>query len=178
MDADIKFKICLFGDFAVGKTTLATRYLTNLFHKNMRITLGMEIHVKDLEVEGKKINLQIWDFGGQRQFRYLLPAYARGAFGSIYMYDITNKESVEEIGPWLEAYHEGLREDDSQVPRLLVGGKADLKDQRQITKKQAKKLKEKYGFWDLMECSSITGENVEEIFSRLVREIMKLRGFL
>jgi small GTP-binding protein len=178
LQADLKFKICIFGDFAVGKTALARRYLTNLFDATSRVTLGMEIHVKVIETEGHKIALQIWDFGGQRRFRYLLPTYARGSFGGIFMYDITNKESIADIPEWLAFYNKGLLEEPERVPLLLIGGKLDLTESREVSLNEALNVKVEHKFIDLVECSSKTGENVEQIFEKIVREILKIRGFL
>ena len=150
MKEELKFKLCIFGDFAVGKTTLAHRYLTTLFRGTVKVTLGMEIHVKELEMEGHQINLQIWDFGGQRRFKYLLPAYARGSFGGIFMYDISNEDSLTELDDWMDHFYQGLREDISLVPLLLVGGKSDLKMQREVKLEDAKKFQAKYKFIDVI----------------------------
>ena len=59
--ADVMFKICLFGDGGVGKTTLLGRYLTGIFKANQSITIGVEFHVKKVDVDGKIVLLQIWD---------------------------------------------------------------------------------------------------------------------
>ncbi len=178
MEADLKFKICIFGDFAVGKTALSRRYLTNLFDASTHITLGMEIHLKVLEMAGHTIALQIWDFAGQKRFRYLLPSYARGSFGALFMYDISNRESIKEVEEWLEAYKEGLRGEAEKIPLTLVGGKSDLADVRQVSQNEALNIKVKHGFIDYLECSSKTGENVERIFDELVKKIMKIQGFI
>ena len=72
------FKLILFGDGGVGKTTLAHRYVTGSFKENSLITIGVEFHVKTLSVDGIPIEIQIWDFAGEERFRFLLPAYAVG----------------------------------------------------------------------------------------------------
>ena len=137
----------------------------------------MEIHVKYLEVEGYKIALQIWDFGGEVQFRYLLKNYARGSFGGIFMYDISRMNTTVYVGEWLESFKETIGEEAPDVPILLVGGKSDLTQERSVTKEEANNIKNQNQFYDNLECSAKTGENVEKIFEILIKEILKIRGF-
>jgi len=85
------FKIVLFGDSQTGKTTLAHRFLTNLFKEDIIMTLGVDFHLKPLEINGEMVKLQIWDFAGEERFRFLFPSYIRGANGAVFMYDIRRK---------------------------------------------------------------------------------------
>ena len=59
-----KFKICIFGDGGVGKTSLVNRYLTGVFQEHYRITIGADFFVKRINVNGATVTLQIWDFAG------------------------------------------------------------------------------------------------------------------
>ncbi|MCK4481392.1 MAG: GTP-binding protein, partial [Candidatus Lokiarchaeota archaeon] len=65
---DATYKIVIFGDAGCGKTTLTQRFLTNLFKSDSKMTIGVDFEVKSLEINGKKIKLQIWDFGGEERF--------------------------------------------------------------------------------------------------------------
>ncbi|MFX1312211.1 MAG: Rab family GTPase [Promethearchaeota archaeon] len=171
------FKITIFGNGGVGKTTLLHRYITGEFFLDTKVTIGLDIAVKYLNIEGKKITLQIWDFGGEDRFRFLLPNYARGAFGGIFMYDITSPNSLRNIDEWLEIFkQEQIKH--FQAPLIMVGGKADLEDKRLISKKEANKIVKSYKFSHFFECSAKTGENVETIFDTLVRTIMNKAGLL
>ena len=76
---DATFKIIIFGDAGCGKTTLTQRFLTNLFVSDSKMTIGVDFEVKSLEVDKQKVKLQIWDFGGEERFRFLLPTYCLGA---------------------------------------------------------------------------------------------------
>ncbi len=176
--SDLSFKICLFGAGGVGKTTLATRYLTGMFDDTIKMTMGAVIHVKTMEMEGHNIYLQIWDFGGEDLYSALLPAYSIGAFGGIFMYDICRLVSLYKCEEWIKAFRTGLAEDAKNVPSIIVGGKADLKHQRIISPEEAKKYAIKYNFDELMECSAKTGYNVENIFETLVRAILKSRKII
>jgi small GTP-binding protein len=171
--SDYLFKIVLFGDAGVGKTSLVTRYLTGLFDAQYKITVGVDFHVKKLEVEGKRIALQIWDFAGEAQFRFLLPSYIRGAAGGIFMYDITRKSSLESMPEWLTIIDSSIRKQVDKFPILMIGGKADLNDRREVSKDEAFGTSRVYGIYSFFECSSKDGQNIEKVFVDLSREMMK-----
>jgi len=94
---DATFKIVIFGDAGCGKTTLTQRFLTNLFVSDSKMTIGVDFGIKVLEVENKKVKLQIWDFGGEKRFRFLLPTYVRGAKGAIFIYNVNDRSSLMSI---------------------------------------------------------------------------------
>ena len=170
--ADFTFKICIFGESGVGKTTLTRRFITGNFESDIKNTLGAALHIKFLEMDKKRIVLQIWDFGGEDRFKFLLPAYSRGSFAGIFMCDITNKESLKKIPEWISVFKEGLDEDEKNNPILLVGGKLDLNNQRAIDIKDANSLAKKFNLLGYTECSAKTGEKVDEIFKSLVTIIL------
>ncbi|MHA1762762.1 MAG: Rab family GTPase, partial [Promethearchaeota archaeon] len=87
-------KIVIFGDSGTGKTSLMYRYMTNHFIEDIRLTIGVDFHVKIMKIGNKEIKLQIWDFGGEVRFRFLFPSYILGASGGIFMYDITNYSTL------------------------------------------------------------------------------------
>ena len=174
---DITFKICIFGDGGVGKTTLTERFMTGLFKDDTVLTIGSNFYRKNLSVEGKNVSLQIWDFAGERKFRSLFPGYVKGASGCIFMYDITRYTSIKNFYEWMKSLEEGLGEN-PEIPILMVGGKKDLEDKRAFDKKLADDLVQEYGFTDHIECSAKTGLNVEEIFLRLTRIMMKNHDFI
>jgi len=176
--SDLSFKICLFGDGGVGKTTLANHYLTGIFDETIKMTMGAVIHVKTMEIEGYNIYLQIWDFGGEDLFSVLLPTYSVGAFGGIFMYDITRLISLYKCEEWITKFKQGLEEDPSKVPIIMAAGKIDLKHQRIVSDDEVNKYASKFNIKHIIECSSKTGENVELVFETLVRDILKQREFI
>lgn len=171
---DATYKIVIFGDAGTGKTTLTQRYMTNLFKSDSKMTIGVEFEVKSLELDDKKIKLQIWDFGGEERFRFILPTYVRGAAGGIFMYDITNYSSLAHIDDWLLVIQ---KEMNTLFPIIVVGGKADLAVEREVTGEEGIKMAKSRDVAAFIECSAKSGENVETTFEALTRLMMEDSGF-
>jgi len=174
--SDILFKICIFGDGGVGKTTLLNRYLTGLFKDDSGITIGVDFHLKKLEIEGKKLSLQIWDFAGEDRFRFLLPSYIMGSSGGIFMYDITRYSSLKNFQEWLDVVDKGSIGEPERIPVIMVGSKLDLNERRAVSSQDALDLAKANGLYSYIECSAKTGENVEEIFDEIARVMMHRAG--
>ncbi len=163
---DATFKIIIFGDAGCGKTTLTQRFLTNLFVSDSKMTIGVDFEVKSLEVDKEKVKLQIWDFGGEERFRFLLPTYVRGARGGLFLYDITNYSSIAHIDDWLSVIRKEIRAEDV-FPIIVVGGKADLAENREVSAEEGIKIAKSRNVDGFIETSSKTGENVEKTFEAL-----------
>jgi len=173
---EFKFKLLIFGNGGVGKTTLVNRYLTGLFAPGI-LTIGVDFHIKAVDIEGKKVTLQIWDFAGEERFRFLLPSYAKGANGAIFMFDITRYASLTSVNEWLDVFRKSLIEGE-EVPMIIVGGKLDLNERRTVSQIEARNISSEFQFHDYLECSAKTGENVEEIFNKIARSMMQRAGFI
>jgi len=163
---DATFKIIIFGDAGCGKTTLTQRFLTNLFVSDQTMTIGVDFEVKSLEVDEQKVKLQIWDFGGEERFRFLLPTYVRGARGGLFLYDITNFSSIAHIDDWLSVIRKEIRVEDI-FPIIAVGGKADLVESREVSSAEGIKIAKSRKVNGFIETSSKTGENIEKTFEAL-----------
>ena len=166
---DAVFKVVIFGDAGSGKTTLTQRYMSNKFISDTQMTIGVDLQVKVLKAANKNVKLQIWDFGGEERFRFFLPKYVKGAHGGIFMYDITNMESTLHIYNWITI----IRESSESFPIMLIGGKSDLEEYREVKKEEGEKLMKNYEFEGFLECSSKTGENVEKVFEDLTLSMLK-----
>jgi small GTP-binding protein len=162
---DAIFKIVIIGDAGSGKTTLTKRFKTNVFISDSQMTIGVDFITKDIEVDGKKVKLMIWDFGGEERFRFILPKYINGAMGGLFLYDITSYSSLAHVDNWLNVIN-GKKE---QIPLVLLGGKADLDTHREIPKDEGEKIAQEKGFSGFTECSSKTGKNVDKSFEILTR---------
>ena len=173
IEQKVAFKLCIFGDGGVGKTTLIRRFVTRIFEKDIKMTIGADFSVKNVEIEGKKVTLRIWDFAGEERFRVLLPSFAKGAEGGIFMYDITRYSTLKNIRDWLSIFEYFISEEQVKIPIVMVGGKLDLEDRRSIEIEEASELSNSYDLLGYFECSSKTGNNVEEIFEFMTRKMME-----
>ncbi len=168
----LAFKMCVFGDSGVGKSTLINRYVTAKFDQDLKSTLGAAILMKFIETEKYRTTLQIWDFAGESRFSSLLPSYAQGSSAAIFMCDITNRDSITNIDKWLLSFNEGLNNQDPKFPFVVVGGKLDLENQRSLSWEDigtTLTVRKKYNY---IECSSKTGENVDLLFKTIVDKML------
>jgi len=175
---DALFKVCIFGDGGVGKTCLINRYLTGIFKTDSSMTIGVDFLLKTVDIEEKRVALQIWDFAGEDRFRFLLPSYVRGASAGIFMFDITRNVSLRNLREWLGVFKKGTEELNENVPIIMVGGKLDLHDRRSVYSKDAVDLAKEFEMYDYIECSAKTGENVELIFYKMARVLTEKAGLL
>ena len=140
-DYDMIFKVVLIGDSGVGKTNLLSRYLKNEFSFDSKTTVGVEFGAKKLEIDGVKIKAQIWDTAGQERFRSITNAYYKGAKGALLVYDVTRRETFENINKWVP---ELKQTGDKDVTIILVGNKTDLENERQVSTEEGNKKAELY----------------------------------
>jgi Ras-related protein Rab-7A len=169
---NLAFKMCIFGDSGVGKSSLINRYITAKFDHDQKSTLGAAILMKFIETETMKITLQIWDFAGEDKFSFLLPSYAKGSSAAIFMCDISKRDSITNIDKWLLKFNEGLNNRDPKFPLIVVGGKLDLEENRSLNKKDIEDILTVRKEFDYIECSSKTGENVDLLFQTIVEKML------
>lgn len=169
---DATFKIVVFGDPEAKKTELTQRYLTNLFVSDSKMTIGVDFEVKSLIVDNSRVKLQIWDFGGEQRFRFLLPTYVRGARGGLFVYDISKKSTLAHIEDWLSLIK---RDIGSQVPFpiIVVGIVSESEEEREILAEEGIRIALSNNTDGFIECSPRTGENVEEAFEALTRLMLQ-----
>jgi len=165
------FSIIIFGDDGCGKSSLAHRFTTNLFVPNRKKGIGVDFEVKSFNLGKQKIKLNIWNFGQEKQFKFVRPTYIRGVRGGLFMYDITNYFSLAHIDDWLSVIRKEIKAED-WFPIIMVGGKADLANEREISSQEGREIAKSRGVDGFIECSSKSGENVEKTFKALTRLMM------
>ncbi|WP_411022901.1 Rab GTPase family protein [Salmonella sp. s51228] len=164
---DFLFKLLLIGDSGVGKTCVLFRFSEDAFNSTFISTIGIDFKIRTIDMDGKKIKLQIWDTAGQERFRTITTAYYRGAMGIMLVYDITNEKSFENIKHWIRNIEEHASHD---VERMVLGNKADLEEKRRVPKNRGEMLAVEYGI-KFMETSAKNSTNVEDAFIELTRDI-------
>ncbi len=162
-------KILTAGDGGVGKTTLLHRYVEGKFSAETKMTIGVEFFLKEVEIDGKQCTLQLWDFGGQERFRFLLESYVLGAKGALLMFDLTRPTTLESLEEWIGI----VRKNDNNIPVLFLGTKFDLKEEIMVDDDYAKPYQEKFDLFDYLKISSKTGDNVQHAFEKITKKILE-----
>ena len=122
-----------------------------------------------MEVNGKKVKLQIWDTAGQERFKNITASYYRGGNGVLVVYDITDRESFENLNSWLIEIEKNANKN---VYKLLIGNKCDLEEKRKVSYQEGKDFAESNGM-KFIETSAKTASKVQEAFELLTSEIIK-----
>ncbi|MED6220296.1 Ras- protein RABE1d, variant 2 [Stylosanthes scabra] len=128
-DYDYLIKLLLIGDSGVGKSCLLLRFTDDTFTTSFITTIGIDFKIRTVELDGKRIKLQIWDTAGQERFRTITSAYYRGAMGILLVYDVTDESSFENIRNWIRNIEEHASDN---VNRILVGNKADMDESKRV----------------------------------------------
>ena len=163
------------GDGGVGKSTMVQRLTTGQYIPQ-QITIGTDLAIQTIDIDDNiSVNLQIWDFAGERRFRIFLPNYARGATGCLLCYDITRRSSFDNLDEWYQIVSNNA----NNPVFILVGEKLDLADvRRSVDHSQVEEFREKYNIEFFFETSSKNGKNNKKIFEFLTHTILKRKGYL
>jgi small GTP-binding protein len=175
----LSYKLILIGDGSVGKTSIRKRYMGQNFVKEHLQTLGADFAAKTIKYEDKQIILQIWDVAGQRRFETIRDKYYQNTHGILLMFDITNRHSFDNIPTWLQEFLKNKGE--GIVSIVIIGNKADLENENQdsvlddeveVYLQQLIPWGESVGlnfYPKYMKTSALTGENVKEAFTEIIK---------
>jgi len=161
-----KYKMIFVGDQGTGKTCILNRFATNQFDEQYQTTIGLDFQSKNVSIHDQDVRLLLYDTAGQEKFRSLIPMYIRESNIILLVYDITRKESFDNIPRW---FSDVLNIKSNEAIYVLVGNKIDLKDQRKVTYNEGKKLADEKNII-FEEVSAKTGENFEELFRDKIYE--------
>jgi small GTP-binding protein len=159
---EISKKVIVAGHFGVGKTSLIKQFIHEKFSEQYMTTIGVKIDKKGLEVNGVKINMILWDIAGESSAVKIPKKYFMGAHGLIYVFDLTRPETYEGIA---DDIFEVSKENPS-IPSVVLGNKSDLVEEGLIEEIR-NEVHIKFNL-----TSAKTGENVEEAFITLAKEMI------
>ena len=165
-----EFKIILLGKISVGKTSILTRYISNEFNADHKSTIKVDFQIKVVNVNNEvKAKLNIWDTCGDEKFRAITRQYYKDTQGVILVYDITDRDSFDNIDIWVKDIKDCCP---ANCVVVLVANKTDLNDKRVVTSKEGKNKADKLGFL-FNEVSAKNGDNIFLLFGNLSEAILE-----
>lgn len=163
-----KFKLAFLGDQGVGKSSIISKYVYDSFEDNINPTIGVDFVVKTIYSGDKTYKIHFWDTAGQERFKSLIPSYIKDCQVAIIVYDITRKETFNNIQGW---YQDILNERGEDIILGLLGNKIDL-EERQVTTAEGFKMAEKIKAI-FQECSAKEGDNLASFFKSIFETLIK-----
>ncbi|XP_033940595.1 ras-related protein Rab-19 [Pseudochaenichthys georgianus] len=170
---DFLFKIILVGDSDVGKTCVVQSFKSGIYIGKQQNTIGVDFTVRTLDIDGKKVKMQVWDTAGQERFRTITQSYYRSAHGAMVAYDITRRSTFDSVPLWIREVEQFGA---ASVVLILIGNKSDLEAQRQVLFEEACTLAENNGVLAALETSAKEAQNVEAAFILMARELLARNG--
>ncbi|KAL8834035.1 MAG: hypothetical protein Q9170_003966, partial [Blastenia crenularia] len=164
-----RIKLLLIGDSGVGKSCCLLRFSEDSFTPSFITTIGIDFKIRTIELDGKRVKLQIWDTAGQERFRTITTAYYRGAMGILLVYDVTDERSFNNIRTWFSNVEQHATEG---VNKILIGNKCDWEEKRAVSTERGQQLADELGI-PFMEVSAKGNINIEKAFYSLAADIKK-----
>ena len=167
---DLSFKMIVIGDAGVGKSCLTAKASKGIFEESYSATIGFEFLVFNVKLNDKVIKLQIWDTCGQEIYKSLITNFYRNSSLAIVTYSIDNKESFYHAENWLADLKSQAN---PNVRIFLVGNKADLEQNRTVSKAEGEKYKMEHNLDLFMETSAKTGYNAKNVLVEAAKVLYK-----
>ena len=164
------FKVVVVGDANVGKTSLLHRYAKGDFYSNSEPTISPTPLTRMIEFPGSgaKAKLQIWDTAGQEKYRSVTPIYYRDAAAAICVFDVTNRESLEDAKKWLADLRQYSQ---AHIVIGLAGNKCDLYEKEEVSLEEAKHFQEENKIDVFQQTSAKENIGIDELFKGLLEKI-------
>ncbi|KAF2815305.1 NCA2-domain-containing protein [Mytilinidion resinicola] len=145
------------------------RWAEDSFTPSFITTIGIDFKIRTIELDGKRVKLQIWDTAGQERFRTITTAYYRGAMGILLVYDVTDERSFNNIRTWFSNVEQHATEG---VNKILIGNKCDWEEKRAVSTERGQQLADELGI-PFLEVSAKSNINVDKAFYSLAADIKK-----
>lgn len=131
MESSKVIKVMILGDSGVGKSSILERYVNRKFTGTYKVTLGSNFFTVEKEINNKRVLLQLWDTAGQEKYRSLSVLYYRGSDACIFVFDLSNRESFENLNEWVKLFFYHISEEEHNTfPIILLANKVDQIDQK------------------------------------------------
>lgn len=172
---DALIKVITLGESAVGKSAIMTRILDGEFRLGSGPTIGIDFGIKMVDIDGKRVKMQLWDTAGQERFRTITRAYMNGADGVYLVFDVTRDETFLKLRSWMRSLEK--HDPDNLLPKVLIGNKIDLQDQRQVSREAAQEYADSLGL-EYFETSAFNfSDSIASSMESLLRQTLSIKSF-
>ena len=165
-----QIKVVLLGDMGVGKTAILQRLDEKPFQEMILTTFTSSSIVKKMNINGNKIELEVWDTAGQEQYKSLSKLYIKNAKIAVLVYDITRKESLTNLDYWFNYIDEGLGK---RITLGLAGNKTDLFTKEKVSLDEGKQCAEKWGAVFSLLSAKEDKAGIDKFFENLVKKYLE-----
>jgi small GTP-binding protein len=159
-------KLLTIGDQFVGKSSIINRYIDDKFNENIKPTLAIDYKTKMIQKGENLIKISIYDTAGEEKYRHLIKNYYNGSNGILLVFDITDKNSFDNLNFWLDELEKNCNLNNLYI--FLVGNKTDLKKERKVSYDEAKNFADMKKI-PYIEISAKTGDNIDKLFNDFIK---------
>ncbi len=159
-------KLLTIGDQFVGKSSIINRYIDDKFNEDIKPTLAIDYKTKMIQKGENLIKISIYDTAGEEKYRHLIKNYYNGSNGILLVFDITDKNSFDNLNFWLDELEKNCNLNNLYI--FLVGNKTDLKKERKVSYDEAKNFADMKKI-PYIEISAKTGDNIDKLFNDFIK---------
>ena len=164
----VQKKVCMLGDFAVGKTSLVRRFVQGIFDDKYLTTVGVKISQKTVKHQTSQIKMILWDLSGGSEFERILPSYLRGAAAALLVCDLTRSDTLKHT----KEHVRRIKEINPESVLVLAANKSDLTEERRVELSELESVAKELSISYFL-TSAKTGDNVEALFNTLAAGLSK-----
>ena len=187
--SEIEYKIALIGDSETGKSCIFKKLIIEIFREKYIPTIGIDRKTLNIKfdinksgiVENKNFNINLIDISGNEKFRQIIKGYFKSSDGILIIYDITNRQSFENVKMWINFINENIK-DKNKCVIILIGNKLDLIEKennlRKVKEEEAKEIcSNNYLFWGgEISIKNIDINELKELFEVYIKKIYEKVG--
>jgi small GTP-binding protein len=166
--AEFNFKIVIIGEPGVGKSSIISRGVNNIFTNDYKATLCFDHSWKNYKVNNTKIRIQLWDTCGQEIYHSVIKNFYKSALCIFVVFSIDNNESFDQLSFWLNEIRDTCSED---ILIFLIGNKKDKENERVVSKEKIDNFIQLNNIVNYFETSAANGENIDKLFEETVKEL-------